>query len=138
MDRTFQSKIGGWYWLLIALSAIILFFFFWVHQVLVALIVALAVIFEIEMLVHTRYVITDRVLRIETGRFIRGARIPLDQIVSLCEEQSMHPAPALSFKRISVVYRAKGKRHTISISPANQPDFVKCLAKRNPAIQLNV
>ena len=56
-----------------AVTAFLLFDFFWLHYTLLAVLLAICMIFEIEMLVHTRYVVTeDGMLRIESGRFCAG------------------------------------------------------------------
>ena len=60
MDRTFQSKVDKWYWMILAISSLFLFYCFWVHLVLLALLGGLVVVFEIEMVVHTRYVVMPK------------------------------------------------------------------------------
>ena len=67
MNRTFQSKVGWWYWIVIGITSVLLFFFFWEHYLLCTILCATVVIFEIEMLIHTQYVITeDGWLKVET------------------------------------------------------------------------
>ena len=76
MNRTFQSKVGWWYWIVIGITSVLLFFFFWEHYLLCTILCATVVIFEIEMLIHTQYVITeDGWLKVETGRFIPNASL---------------------------------------------------------------
>jgi hypothetical protein len=43
--------------------------------------------------------------------------------------------PALSFERLEVVFKKHGKVCSISLSPKNQEDFIRCLLKKNEAIQ---
>ena len=40
MDRTFHSKVDWWYWLLMAVTAFLLFDFFWFHYTIATLLVA--------------------------------------------------------------------------------------------------
>ena len=76
MDRTFHSKVDWWYWLLMAVTAFLLFDFFWFHYTIATLLVAAVMIFEIEMLIHTRYIVTGSgKLLIETGRFVADKTI---------------------------------------------------------------
>ena len=95
MDRTFHSKVDWWYWLLMAVTAFLLFDFFWFHYTIATLLVAAVMIFEIEMLIHTRYIVTGSgKLLIETGRFVADKTILLNTIVSMCEVNSFSIAPA--------------------------------------------
>lgn len=93
--------------------------------------------FEIEMLIHTQYVITgDGWLKVETGRFIPNASLEIDQILRIRKVRSMtFWQPALSFERLEVVFKKHGKVRSISLSPKNQEDFIRCLLKKNEAIQ---
>lgn len=106
MDRTFHSKVDWWYWLLMAVTAFLLFDFFWFHYTIATLLVAAVMIFEIEMLIHTRYIVTGSgKLLIETGRFVADKTILLNTIVSMCEVNSFSIAPALSVHRVEITYR---------------------------------
>ena len=60
MDRTFHSKVDWWYWLLMAVTAFLLFDFFWFHYTIATLLVAAVMIFE--MNVNTLHVILLRVV----------------------------------------------------------------------------
>lgn len=137
--RTFHSKVGWWYWAVIILCSCLLFFFFWTHQLLLTLLLALIVIFEIEMLIHTQYVVTaEGVLSIQTGRFLKGASIPVESIVSIEKSHSLESAPALSLSRLQIVY-SKGKiKKYVLVSPKNPEDFVKVLSRLNSSIIVNV
>ena len=104
MNRTFQSKVGWWYWIVIGITSVLLFFFFW--------------------------------LKVETGRFIPNASLEIDQILRIRKVRSMaFWQPALSFERLEVVFNKHGKVRSISLSPKNQEDFIRCLLKKNEAIQ---
>lgn len=138
--RTFHSKVGWWYWAVIILCSCLLFVLFWIHQLLLTLLFALVVIFEIEMLIHTQYVVQSEegILSIQTGRFLKGASIPIETIVSIETSHSLESAPALSLSRLKIVYR-KGKVKTyVLVSPKNPEDFVKVLSRLNPSIIVNI
>lgn len=137
--RTFHSKVGWWYWAVIALCSCFMFFTFWVHEILLTLFFALFVIFEIEMLIHTQYVVMEKTtLSVRTGRFMKSVSIPLEQIVSIEKSHSFESAPALSLSRLKITYRKKASTDYILISPKNPDDFVKVLLKANPSIILNM
>lgn len=108
MNRTFQSKVGWWYWIVIGVTSVLLFFFFWEHQVICTILCATVVIFEIEMLIHTQYVITsDGWLNVETGRFVPNASIEISQILRIRKVRSMaFWEPALSFERLEITFKS--------------------------------
>lgn len=137
MNRTFQSKVGWWYWIVIGVTSVLLFFFFWEHQVICTILCATVVIFEIEMLIHTQYVITsDGWLNVETGRFVPNASIEISQILRIRKVRSMaFGEPALSFERLEITFKKHGKVCSVCLSPKNTEDFVRCLLKKNEAIQ---
>ena len=59
MYRTFHSKVGWWYWLLMGVTAFLLLDFFWFHHTVLMILTAVAMVFEIEMLIHTCYILTE-------------------------------------------------------------------------------
>ena len=138
MNRTFQSKVGWWYWIVISVTSFLLFFFFWEHYTVLTIAFALVVIFLIEMLIHTQYVFTeDQILKIESGRFVRSANLEIYRIMSVQKIRSLTVmAPALSFYRLEITYR--GYKHTckIQISPRNDEDFIRYLKKKNPQVKV--
>ena len=142
MDRIFHPRIGWWYWLLIAVTSGFLFYFFWEHHTLLMLILAVCVVCEIEMLIHTRYIISaDNQLRIETGRFVRNSTIELERIVRIRKVRSLvFWAPALSFDRLEIICEKKSGNGTASvlIAPQNPDDFIHWLLKRNSQIQVDI
>ncbi|MBM6883765.1 PH domain-containing protein [Bacteroides caecigallinarum] len=133
MDRTFKTEVGWWYWILISVTSLLLFYFFWMHDILLALIMAVLVIYEIEMLIHTQYVITDAgTLKIETGRFVKSFLLRIDQIESIRLVRSMvFWAPALSFYRLEIKYNGNNKTIKVHISPRNREAFISKLKSMN-------
>lgn len=97
---------------------LLLFDFFWFHYTVLMILIAVAMVFEIEMLIHTCYIITaDGRLRIESGRFVPNIEIEVSSIVSMKRVKSFSIAPALSAERIEIVYWKEGKERTVQISP---------------------
>lgn len=137
MNRTFQTKVGRWYWCVIALTSALLFYLFWQHFVIAALVAMAAVVLLIEMLIHTQYVLTaDDVLLIESGRFVPNVKIAVRDIKSVRKVRSAALfQPALSFSRLELTYETAGKIQTAQISPKNTDDFIRCLYRKNPLIQ---
>lgn len=133
MDRTFKTEVGWWYWILITVTSLLLFFFFWMHDTVLALIMAVLVIYEIEMLIHTQYIITDGgLLRIETGRFVKGFTLNIDQIESIKLVRSMKFwAPALSFYRLEIKYNGNNRTIKVHVSPRNKDSFISKLKSIN-------
>jgi len=137
MNRTFQTKVGRWYWCVIALTSALLFYLFWQHFVIAALAAMAAVVLLIEMLIHTQYVLTaDDVLLIESGRFVPNVKIAVRDIKSVRKVRSAALfQPALSFSRLELTYETAGKIQTVQVSPKNTDDFIRCLCRKNPSIQ---
>ena len=138
MNRTFQSKVGWWYWIVIAVTSFLLFFFFWEHYSALTIFTALVVIFLIEMLIHTQYVfIADKMLKVETGRFVRSVDMEIDRIVSVRKVRSLTVmAPALSFFRLEITYRGHKRTGKVQISPRNEEEFIRYLLKKNPLVKV--
>lgn len=131
MNRTFHSRVDVWYWLLMAVTAFLLFDFFWFHYTVATLLTAVVMIFEIEMLIHTQYIVTsDQVLQIESGRFVPNRIIALNTIQTMREVKSMSLAPALSARRIEIVFLSGGKQEKVLVSPQNIPDFIQWIEKK--------
>ena len=114
-----------------AVTAFLLFDFFWLHYTLLAVLLAICMIFEIEMLVHTRYVVTeDGMLRIESGRFVPGRTLDLNSIEMMNRVKSFSIAPALSVKRVEIVYRVAGKDDKLQVSPVDADEFISWIQKK--------
>lgn len=137
MNRTFQTKVGRWYWCVIALTSALLFYLFWQHFVIAALVAMAAVVLLIEMLIHTQYVLTaDDVLLIESGRFVPNVKIAVGDIKSVRKVRSAALfQPALSFSRLELTYETAGKIQSAQVSPKNTDDFIRYLCRKNPSIQ---
>ena len=131
MDRTFHSKVDSWYWLLMAVTAFLLFDFFWFHYTIATLLMAVVMIFEIEMLIHTQYIVTGNgKLQIETGRFIANKTILLESITGMREVKSFSIAPALSVHRIEISYQNGQQADKVYVSPQNAGEFVRWIEKK--------
>ena len=135
--RTFLSKVGGWYWVIIVLVSCLLFWSFWIHLLLATLLFAIVLIILIEALIHTQYIIMDDGrLCIEGGRFFKkDFSVDVMQIVRVERSASWESSPALSLHRLKIIYRnGKGKTAYVLVSPKNEDMFVRALLKRNNSI----
>ena len=123
--------MDGWYWLLMGITAFLLFDFFWFHYTVLMILIAVAMVFEIEMLIHTRYVITaDGKLKIESGRFVPDTEIDLKEVAGMKRVRSFSLAPALSAERIEIVYRKEGKERSVQVSPRRAEEFREWMQKK--------
>lgn len=140
MNRTFQSKVGWWFWIVIGITSFLLFYFFWEHYTALTIFTALVVIFLIEMLIHTQYIFTsDNRLKIETGRFVRKVNLETDRIIGVRKIRSLTVmAPALSFCRLELTYQGHKHKGTVQISPRNEEEFIRYLLKKNPKISVEI
>ena len=116
----------------------LLFFCFWKHCLWLTVLLAITVIFEIEMLVHTRYIVTpDEMLKIESGRFVPNIVIPIEIISRISRSRSRRIfKPALSSDCLEIEFGKE--RRKIHISPKNAEDFVLYLTKRNSKIRTDI
>lgn len=131
MYRTFHSKVGWWYWLLMGVTAFLLLDFFWFHHTVLMILTAVAMVFEIEMLIHTCYILTeDGRLRIESGRFVPDTEIEIRSITGMRRVKSYSLAPALSVERIEIAYRKDGKENAVQVSPRHAGDFMAWVQKK--------
>lgn len=140
MNRIFHSKVGGIYIALMCITAVALFYTFWVHDYIPLFIFAMAMLFEIEMLIHTQYIVTaDNYLLVETGRFVPNVKIALQDIVEIKHIRSANVAPALAMDRIQITYRYAAnipsrRIRKVQLSPKKSEEMIALLIKRNHAI----
>lgn len=73
----------------------------------------------------THYLVSDTHLIIRYGPFIKT--IPLDSITSVKKTSNPISSPALSLKRIEVLY---GRYDMMLISPKNRDEFITLLSDR--------
>lgn len=131
MRRTFLSAVGIPFWTLLTLSSLLLFLAFWYYYYWQTVVIAVFIIFQIEALVHTEYVVqSDGWLRIRSGRFMPKFDIKIDAITKIETITSLAPAPALSMHRLKIYYtNIKGEMKVVMISPRNPEAFRKAINK---------
>lgn len=142
MNRIFHPQVGGIYIALMLITGFGLFYTFWMHDYLPLLIFAVAMVFEIEMLIHTQYTITsDNYLQINTGRFVPDVKIALQDILEVRKVRSATVAPALAMDRIEIKYRYAAnipsrRTRKVQLSPKKCDEMMALLQKRNNAIKV--
>ena len=97
MNRIFHVKIaGGTYFLLILLTAVMVFAF-WCMKAMIGLVVALGLIIIIERIIHSTYTLTaDGKLVVYYGRFYKGKTLPHHTVNHTVEKHfhfSRHVSP---------------------------------------------
>ena len=122
MDRTFKSKIGWWYHLIIWILGICTILSFVKGQSPVNMITLLLVtLFLIHLMLTTWYKITaDGVLIVHCSIFPEK-KLPVEEITAV--EPSALPVSSYALS-------------LVLISPVNKKEFLKCLRKYNPDIQV--
>ncbi|MCD7931360.1 MAG: PH domain-containing protein [Tannerellaceae bacterium] len=133
MDRTFKSKVGWWFhlliWLLVAACVKVVLG----QNIIMIAFVLLITVFVLHVFFNTYYIITaDGRLIARCGIFPKK-EIHISEIEAL--EPSIFPAfsYALSLNRI-IVWKEEGM--WMLISPENEKEFIKALKSFNPAIEL--
>ncbi|MBE4908510.1 PH domain-containing protein [Bacillus luteolus] len=87
--------------------------------------------FVLWMWITTYYVFTEDSLIVRFGPFKKT--VPLDSITSVKKTTNPFSSPALSMKRLEILY---GKYNIVLISPENRDTFMELLRERCP--QANV
>jgi Bacterial PH domain len=104
------------------------------ETIIVVIILALLSIRLIVVWFSTYYVLTEKELHIYSG-YTFVETIELDSITSMNRSYNPFVAPAISFKRIQIMY---GKwNDSCLISPQNKEQFLQIIQERNLAIKLD-
>lgn len=138
MNRIFHPKVGWTLYFVLIVLASQMFYFFWIKQIIVAILIALLELFLIEMIIHTQYIVTDDgVLKLNLGRFFPSSSIPVKDIISLEQSHSWETSAALSYDRIQIKYRGKFQDEKVHVSPVKRREFVELLIKMNNEIAVS-
>ncbi|WP_204137449.1 PH domain-containing protein [Halomicronema sp. CCY15110] len=122
----FKSAIDTWYYVMIAVTAIILAVALVgllksgaiAGMVIVLLAAVLSLGLPIWLMLTTNYTVRTDVLDVRSGPF--RWRIPRSEIYSIQPSRSLLSAPALSLNRLEIQY---GQSKTILVSPADPEAF---------------
>ncbi len=137
MNRIFHPKVGLSLYFVIGFLFTQLFHFFWIKEILVAVLIVLLELFLIEAVIHTCYVISsDGMLKLHVGRFFPDRTIPVKDILSLKRSHSWQGAAALSHERIQIVYKNSLRQESVAVSPKKEQEFIDALLRQNPAIEV--
>ena len=128
MNRIFHVKIaGGTYFLLILLTAVMVFAF-WCMKAMIGLVVALGLIIIIERIIHSTYTLTaDGKLVVYYGRFYKGKTIPLTDITDVELKRSSGFGGIMPSKYVLIHYE---KKNLLSLVPVKPEEFINALVKR--------
>lgn len=129
---TFQSKTDSWLVILIVATSIgvliatvpVILQAQGTQLPIVIPVMLLAAVLPIWLLMTTRYVVDNEMLRIHCGPF--RWKIRLDEIESLKATRNPLSSPALSLDRVMIRYR-NGRR--IMVSPLDKQKFAAALGK---------
>lgn len=98
--------------------------------ILVLICLFLVPLFLLWMWLRTYYVIEEEQLIIKFGPFKKV--IPINTIISVKKTMNPFSSPALSIKRIEILY---GHYEMVLISPYDRDEFIDILKKRCPQIK---
>lgn len=134
MDRTFKSKIGWWYHMIIWIMGICTVLSFVQGQSPGRMITLLLVtLFLIHLMLTTWYKITADGELIVHCSFFPEKKLKVEEIAAVEPTALPVSSYALSLDRL-IIY--KGEQQWLLISPVNKKEFLKCLRKYNPDIQV--
>jgi len=134
MDRTFKSKVGWWYHMIIWIMGICTVLAFVVGKSMGAMIILLLMtLFFIHGMLTTWYKITADGMLIAHSSFFPEKKLNIKEITAVEVTSLPISSYALSLDRL-IIY--KGIQQWMLISPVNKKEFVKCLRQYNPDIQV--
>lgn len=134
IDREFKSKVGWIYHVGLGIIAICTIGSFVQHSpVFVMIALLLGLMLAIHMLLNTWYRITADGYLVAHCSIFPEKRIKIEEITAV--ERSAMPVSsyALSLDRL-IIYQ--GSHPWLLVSPTDQQEFVRCLRKFNPAIEV--
>lgn len=129
----FRSAVDGWLRVLIVLNAAVVSFAMAPlltegspgRFILALLILLVAVGLPVWVLLTTDYRVDGQTLRIRSGPF--RWRIALADITAVRDSRSMLSSPALSLRRLEIVY---GQGRRLLVSPADRTGFLAAIGHR--------
>jgi hypothetical protein len=128
----FQSAVAPWFYLLAIVLPVAVIAYVVVNMEsadpvaigIVAIVTVSAVGLPIWLLLSTYYLVEGGTLNIRSGPM--KVSIPLGDIQSVTPSRSMLSAPALSLKRLKIVY---GRGKTILVSPKDEEGFKSAIGQ---------
>ncbi|BDY04677.1 PH domain-containing protein [Ferrimonas sp. YFM] len=129
MDMTFRSKIDTW--LLVVLLVAIAGSLYGAAEAVridsgwvIAGVLIITAGLLVWLLVSTKYVVSDEMLRVQAGPF--SWQINIESIRSVRETRNPLSSPALSLDRLEISY---GAGQTIMVSPTDKERFLKAIGQ---------
>lgn len=137
MERTFYSKVGFIFILIMVVIATSLVYELWEKHIISAILLTIVMLFVIGMLTKTKYVITsDNLLCIVQAKPFKPVNISISDIIEVKKTHNPLSAPALSLDRLEIKYLDRGRKNMILISPKRQDEFLGMLKKKNESIKI--
>lgn len=128
MNRIFHVKIAGSTYLILVVFTAIMIAAFWFQEAIVGLVMALALIVNIECIIHSTYTLTaDGNLVVYSGRFRKAQTIPFADITDVELKRSPGLGGLVVSQYILVHY---GDKRYLSLTPVKPKEFVNALVKR--------
>ena len=85
-----------------------------------------------------RYVVADERIKIRIFWIVPCGSMLISQITSVSRSYIPFSAPAVSFKRLVILFKKNYKYPLALISPAREQEFLDTLIKHNPKIKISV
>lgn len=126
-DRTFHRKFTPTAKLGLVVLSVLMFYCFWVKEVLIAVLCLVLVVFAIEKVLHAEYVFHDGQLIVRKGRFRKPKVIDIVEIVR-CTRMTT------AFGLVSYLLIEYGQQHLEDVEPDNEQAFMKELKRRQDEI----
>ncbi len=130
MNRLFHAKIRMQSWLLLLVVLFVTLYAGWHRQGPVLLLGFLLLVLLVERMIHTSYMVTDRVLEIHNGRFSKTRVIPLDRLIRIERVSGLRFFGKSPDSFLMITYGgADGERHEVAVIPQHEEEFVRFVEK---------
>lgn len=128
MNRIFHVKIAVSTYVFLVLFTALMVVAFWFKESIVGLIMALALIINIERIIHSTYTLTaDGKLIVYNGRFRKAKTIPLTDITDVELKHSAVLGGLVIPKYVLLHY---DNEKLLSLIPVKPEEFINALVKR--------
>lgn len=128
MNRTFHARIAGGQYLFLVLAGALTFYYLWEKQIVIAVLLMLLLVVNIEKLIHTTYILTaDGKLILFSGRFSSKKEIRLEEITSVERACSMKIGKFAVMRYVLIKY---GKDKCKALLPVKEEEFIQLLEEK--------
>lgn len=127
MNRTFHSKVRFDQIVYLILLTALCVFLIWEKQAILSTIIGLLIVVLIERIIHTEFILSEKAITINKGRFTKSKSVQLDDILDVEIKTTTKFGSHYLMKYILLTL--KDKRY-IGITPSNIEECYKAIVRK--------